>query len=241
MFRVISIAIFVTSLSLGSSLQCNQCTNSAIPTDCLNPAPITCSPAVSIATQSQLLGNYNFELDISATTFKCMSLNSTFVINGLNHSLTVEGCVPDDFNICGLTPYSFETEHKHSCAICRFDECNNFNEKGNIALDCYQCKDEQSCKNPSKVTCDLNSAISTMQGLLQYYQFSFPNVSPNDTFSCFTSDTVFSSIVPGLTPPSLMVKGCVSEGFQACSLTPQGYLETSTSKCYVCDEFLCNS
>lgn len=228
-------------VSLGAALQCNQCTNSATPTDCLDPYPINCSAAVSIATQSQLLGNYNFDLNILATSFKCMSLNSTFVINGLNHSLTVEGCVPEDFNDCGLTPYSFETEYKHSCAICRFDNCNNFNENGIIDLDCYQCVDEQSCANSSKITCDFMNAVRTMQGLLQYYKFDFPNVSPNGTFSCFSTETVFSSTIPGMTVSPLVTKGCIAQGFQACSLNSQSYLQTSTSKCNVCDDYLCNS
>lgn len=224
------------------ALECNQCTNSATPTECLNPTPINCSAAVSIATQAQLLGNYNFELNISATSFKCMSLNSTFVINGLNNSLTVEGCVPDDFNVCGLTPYSYEIEIKHSCAICRYDNCNDFSENGDIALECYQCTDAQSCQTPSKITCDFTNSVRTMQGLIQYYNFAFPNISPNASmFSCFSTDTEFSSIIPGISGQSLVTKGCVEQGFQACSLTPQSYLQTSTSKCDVCDEYLCNS
>lgn len=167
-----------------------------------------------------------------------MTLNSSFEINGFNNSLIVKGCVPENFEPCNLSLYSFESEYKYKCELCDFDSCN-YNQ-GNKNIECYQCSDESSCKNPSKDVCNNTNTLRTLQALLPYYTFDFPNLSSNDSlFSCFSSNTTLLNI-PGMSSSSIYLKGCVVQGFQACSLTPLSIYKTTTSKCNICEDSLCN-
>lgn len=199
-----------------------------------------------MATQSKLVQYFNFSIISDTNSFKCMSLNSTFFPQ--NASLEIEGCVPKDLNVMNLTTYSYYRGINWSRATCLTDNCNNFQQNGDIlppvdqGLQCYSCYDQESCQNPELVTCNDTNAFATIQKLRTDYTFNISSyfLNPPSSYSCYSSNVSF--LINGASNiwPDLVYKGCIFEDFDACSQPLVNQLSEIVESCYTCDTDACN-
>ncbi|KAL5280270.1 hypothetical protein ACFFRR_004317 [Megaselia abdita] len=242
-----SVLLVILSILAGShSLSCNEWSNGGCPNTSI--VQVTCDVFNAIRTESQLTQYYNFSIISDPTSFKCMSLNSTMTPGG---QVEIEGCVPADLNILDLPAFSFYNETKVTRATCLTDNCNNFNENGeiippiNVGLQCYECNGQENCRNPSLVTCDYSNSLASIQRLNSIYTFDISSylTNPPKTYSCYSTNTSFNYNGASGIWPDLIYKGCVFEGFSACSLPLNNQSNTLTQvveSCYTCDTDSCN-
>lgn len=177
-----------------------------------------------------------------------MSLNSTLTPGG---PVEIEGCVPQGLDVLNIPVYSFQNEtDRVSRATCFTDNCNNFNQNGEIippvneAIQCYECSGQENCQSPTLVTCDFNHAFATITKLLFDYSFdaSIYESNPPTTYSCYSTNTSFDINGASGIWPDLIYKGCIFDGFDACSLqlNSQNPLTQNVESCYTCETDSCN-